>query len=436
MKILHLIHAYYPAIGGSEYLMQQVSEYLAGQAGDDVTVFTTFAYNSGIFTNPKLQPMPASKSEEVINHVKIRRFPVSNRWAKLLYVIQYILYRVRFPGNGFWRMLYYGPVSPGMKKAVKEFAADIIVSAPFPLNHMSYGFKNRGKAPLILVGCLHTADRHGFHNPRIRAMIRKAQGYIALTPHEKEFLVEHWGIDAEKIKVLGIGIDIRGPAGNTGANPVREELGCGLQDPLLAFVGQHGLHKGIKTLIRAMPLVWDKHPKAHLIIAGGTTPFTGSFKFEAYMTEMAVHMQQCKDEAQRFSFPDNPRIRFMDNIDESRKYEILDACDIFATPSGFESFGITILEAWLKKKPVVACDIEVTRNLVEDGETGLLVEYEDKQELANTLIRLIENPRLRQELGEKGRQKLEKNYTREIVGKKYREFYKKCCQGAHGMRNL
>jgi glycosyltransferase involved in cell wall biosynthesis len=430
MKILHLIHAYHPAIGGSEYLMQQVSEYLAGKAGDDVTVFTTFAYNSGLFTNPKHQPMPGNKSEEIINHVKIKRFPVINRWARLLYVMQYILYRVRFPGNGFWRMLYYGPVSPLMKGAVKNFAADVIVSAPFPLNHMSYGFKNRGKAPLILVGCLHTADRHGFHNPRIRAMIRRARGYIALTPHEKEFLVERWGIEANKIQVLGIGIDIRRPADNTAASAIREEMGCGLHDPVIAFVGQHGLHKGIKTLIRAMRLVWEKHPRARLIIAGGTTPFTGSFKYEAYLTEMARHMQQCEDDAQRFSFPDQPHIRFMDNIDENRKYDILDACDIFATPSGFESFGITILEAWLKKKPVVACDIDVTRSLVEDGETGLLVEYRDKKELADALIRLIEDPPLRKELGDQGRQKLEKNYTREIVGKKYREFLERVAKGS------
>jgi glycosyltransferase involved in cell wall biosynthesis len=429
MKILHLIHAYHPAIGGSEYLMQQVSEYLAAEAGDDVTVFTTFAYNSGLFTNPNVQPMPANKSEEVINRVKIKRFPVINRWAKLLYVIQYILYRLRFPGNGFLRMLYYGPLSPQMKKAVKEFKADVIVSAPFPLNHMNYGFKNKHKAPVILVGCMHTADKHGFHNPRLRALVRKARGYIALTPHEKNFLVKKWGIEAEKIIVPGIGIDIHGPAARTGAIPVREELGCGPQDPVIAFVGQHGLHKGINTLIQAMPQVWNKHPKAHLIIAGGTTPFTDSFKYEAYLTERAVHIYRCEDESQRFCFPAHQRICFMDNIDESRKYEILEACDIFASPSGFESFGITILEAWLKKKPVVAGDIHATRNLVEDGETGLLAEYKDKQELAAALIRLIENPQLRKAIGEKGRQKLEKNYTKEIIGKKYREFYKIFARG-------
>ncbi|UCH97394.1 MAG: glycosyltransferase family 4 protein [Candidatus Aminicenantes bacterium] len=421
MKILHLVHAYYPAVGGSEYLMQQVSEYLAREAGDDVTVFTTFAYNSGLFTNPKVQPMAANKSEEVINHVKIKRFPVINRWAKLLYVIQYILYRLRFPGNGFLRMLYYGPISPEMKKAAAEFEADVIVSAPFPLNHMNYGFKNRNKAPVVLVGCMHTADKHGFRNPRIGKMIHKADGYIALTPHEKDFLVKQWGIDAGKIEVIGVGIDIRRPA--LKGIQVRKELGIGGKDPVIAFVGQHGLHKGIDTLIRAMPEVWGKFPNTRLIIAGGTTPFTDRFKYQAQMIELAMRASLFTDDHVPPRLPG--RIHFIDNVDENKKYQILEACDIFASPSGFESFGITILEAWSKKKPVVVCNIEVSQNLVQDGETGFLVEYKNIPQLAETLRRLIENPGLRKEIGEKGFQTLKKNYSQEMVGKKYREFYKK-----------
>lgn len=409
MKILHLVHAYYPAIGGSEYLMQQVCEYLVNDAGNDVTVFTTFAYNSAFFTGRKSEAMPESREKEVINNVKIRRFPVINRWARILYVIQHILYRFRLPSNGFWRKLYYGPLSPKMKKEVEDFDADVIVSAPFPLNHMNYGFENRKKAPVILVGCMHTEDKHGFHNPWISKAIQKADGYIALTSHEKRFLKEEWGIDENKTKiaVIGVGVDIK--PSSVPDNRIREQLGIDPGVPLIAFVGQHGLHKGINILIKAVPRVWEKFPGARLIIAGGTTPFTGSFK----------KLARSIDSGQQ------GRIHFMDNVDENRKYGIIESCDIFASPSGYESFGITILEAWMKKKPVVACDIEATRNLVRDGETGFLVEYHNHSQLAETLIRLIDNPDLRKKTGENGYKKLKENYTKEIIGKKYRDFYDK-----------
>ncbi len=406
MKILHLIHAYHPAVGGSEYLMQQVSEYLVNKTGDDVTVFTTFAYNSGLFTNPRVEPMPGNKAEETINHVNIKRFPVINQWAKILYIIQYILYRLRFPGNGLLRMLYYGPISPKMKKAAADFDGDVIVSAPFPLNHMNYGFKNKNKTPVIMVGCMHIADKHGFHNPRIKKMIRKAKGYIALTPFEKDFLVNQWGIDAAKIEVIGVGIDINRHDKNNKSINIREELGCGAKDPVIAFVGQHGLHKGIDTLIQAMPRVWGKFPNTQLIIAGGATPFTARFKYQASMIGLG-------------------RIHFIDNVDENKKYEILETCDIFASPSGFESFGITILEAWSKKKPIIACNIETTKHLIRDGETGFLVEYKNIPQLAEILIRLIDDPGLRKKIGEEGWQKLQKNYTKKIIGEKYRQFYDK-----------
>lgn len=425
MKILHLVHAYSPAIGGSEYLMQQVSEYLANEAGHDVTVFTTFAYNSGLFTDSRVESMPGNRGEEIINNVKVRRFPVINRWARILYFIQYILYRIGFPGNGFLRMLYYGPISPMMKKAAASFDADVIVSAPFPLNHMNYGFKNKNKAPVILVGCMHTVDKHGFHNPRLKKMIKKADGYIALTPHEKNFLVTRWGIDAAKVEVIGVGINIDTPqsASNPESLNIREEIGCSAGDPVIAFVGQHGLHKGIDILIRAMPRVWQKFPGTQLIIAGGTTPFTDRFKVLGQVTELAMRVSQFTDDY----VPPRPpgRIHFIDNVDENKKYKILDTCDIFASPSGFESFGITILEAWSKKKPVIACDIEATRHLVQDNETGFLVEYKNIQQLAETLIRLFEDPDLRKKTGEKGWQKLNKNYTRQIIGEKYSDFYDK-----------
>lgn len=70
MKILHLIHDYHPAIGGSEDLMHQVSEYLVNRTGDDVTLLTTFAYNSRLFTNPRVKPMPENNAEKTINNVK------------------------------------------------------------------------------------------------------------------------------------------------------------------------------------------------------------------------------------------------------------------------------------------------------------------------------------------------------------------------------
>lgn len=423
MRVLHLVHAYYPAIGGSEYLVQQVSEYLAGQ-GDDVTVFTTFASNSSLFTGSHHAAMPADRAKETIAGVAVQRFPVVNRWAKLLYINQYLQYRLRLPGNGFWRMLYYGPIAPAMKKAVETFETDIIMAAPFPLNHMAYPAQNRGNAPVVLVGCAHIADRHGFHNPRIRHLVRQADGYVALTPFEKEFLVNQWGIDKKRVEVIGVGIDIL-PSSNQD-HLIRTQTGWQENEPIIAFVGQHGLHKGIDTLIKAMPRVWEKIPHARLLIAGGTTPFTPRFKELAKLVDQSGNDPGIsrEDSLVRRNKKVN-RVYFMDNLDTQQKYNVLDACEIFASPSGFESFGITILEAWMKKKPVVACQVPATANLVDEGQSGILVPYKNSAALAEVLVKLLLDPELKSHLGETGFEKLKKNYTKKIIGEKYRHFYDK-----------
>jgi glycosyltransferase involved in cell wall biosynthesis len=408
MKILHVVHAYWPAIGGSEFLMQQVSEYLANEAKQDVTVFTTFAYNTALFIDPRAPSLPAGKNEETLNGVKVRRFPVKNRWGRFLYIIQYILYFLRIPGNGRIRMLYYGPISPQMKKAIKNTSADIIAAAPFPLNHTNYVFKNRGKKPVVLIGCIHTADKHGFNNPRIIKNIKKADGYIALTQHEKEYLVQRWGINENKIRVIGVGLNTEPEPEPSDKKNIRQQLDIPETAPLIAFVGQHGLHKGIEILILAMQMVWRCFPDTRLIIAGGTSPFSDLFKNLAGLT---AHD------------PEGTRIFFLDNIDEALKNDILTGCDIFATPSGFESFGITILEAWKRKRPVVACRIPATMKLIKEYETGLLVDYRNARELAEALKELIADPKLRKTIGQKGYQRLIEKFSRKVVGKKYHTFY-------------
>lgn len=408
MKILHVVHAYEPAVGGTEFLVKQVSEYLANDAGEDVTVFTTFAYNTGLFTDPHAPSLPVERGEETLNGVKTRRFPVRNRWGRPLYFLQYVFYRLRLWGNGKLRMLFYGPISPLMKKAIKESDADIIAAAPFPLNHTNYVFKNRGKKPVVLIGCIHTADRHGFDNRRIVKNIERAAGYVALTQHEKDYLVHRWGIDEKKIRVIGVGLSVaEEPA--VKRKDIRRELGIAEDAPVIAFVGQHGLHKGIETLLLAMPPVWQSFPGTRLVIAGGTSPFSGLLK------ELSGFMDPG---------PGGARVFFLENIDEVMKNDILAGCDIFATPSGFESFGITILEAWKHRKPVAACRIHATMSLVEEYETGLLVDYKNPLELAGALKELIADPGLRKKLGDKGFEKLTNKYSRQVVGKQYHDFYR------------
>jgi glycosyltransferase involved in cell wall biosynthesis len=83
------------------------------------------------------------------------------------------------------------------------------------------------------------------------------------------------------------------------------------------------------------------------------------------------------------------------------------AFDIFAFPSHAESFGIVLIEAMAMGRPVVSTNCDGVLDIVVDGETGIYVHPRNGKELAEALARLIDDPSLRESMGEAGRKRVE-----------------------------
>ncbi len=406
MRVAHFVQGYTPAIGGTEYLIQRVSEELANNFGDEVTVYTTNAFNCEAFTDPRVKVMPAG--EEVINNVTVKRYPVFNRLAPILNVAQKIGFRFRLPRNDLLRTVYGGPLMPSLSRDLGRVEADVVAASSFPLMHMYYAGRaaRRAGAALVLHGGLHPDDAWGFDRRVIYRAIAKADAYIANTTFERDYLLGR-GIDPKKIHVVGVGTD---PEKFTGvdATVVRERQGW-QDDPVITFVGQEGGHKGIETLLKAMPLVWRQLPEAKLMIAGSRTAF--SPVFDALIDD--------------FSPSERQRVARISNFAQEEKAEIIAAADVFASPSGFESFGITYLEAWAAGKPVIGCRSGAVPSVISDGQDGVLVDYKDQRELAGALLELLLDAGLRKQLAANGRQKVLENYTWKKIGERFRDIYGK-----------
>ena len=134
MKILHVTQGYTPGRGGTEWMIQRVSEELVRQFGDEVTVFTTNCYSGEAFFTPHLPRLPVGW--ETINGVRVRRFPVLSHASQWLRGPQMIANRLKLPGNQYLRAWSGGPLIPGLRRAIAETPADIVSAASFPLLHM------------------------------------------------------------------------------------------------------------------------------------------------------------------------------------------------------------------------------------------------------------------------------------------------------------
>jgi glycosyltransferase involved in cell wall biosynthesis len=91
--------------------------------------------------------------------------------------------------------------------------------------------------------------------------------------------------------------------------------------------------------------------------------------------------------------------------------ELLSVSFACVLSSSNEGFSNSILEYSAASKPVVATRVGGASEAIVENETGLLVESDDHQHLAECLIRLLEKPEIAEEFGRKGRQRVIENFS-------------------------
>ena len=94
------------------------------------------------------------------------------------------------------------------------------------------------------------------------------------------------------------------------------------------------------------------------------------------------------------------------NLDRNGVKEYLASSDIYIQPSITESLCVAIMEAMAMEIPVIASNVGGIPELVQNGETGILIEPGEPQALADSIIKLIENKDLRVDMGKKGRKRI------------------------------
>ena len=106
--------------------------------------------------------------------------------------------------------------------------------------------------------------------------------------------------------------------------------------------------------------------------------------------------------------------------------EVLDAygaADVFVFPSISDAFGIPVIEAMSAGVPVVASRVGGIPELVEDGESGVLIEPDDPQLLAEALLELAQDAGRRAAMGAKGRERVEQRFTWDRIAKQTLALY-------------
>jgi glycosyltransferase involved in cell wall biosynthesis len=171
---------------------------------------------------------------------------------------------------------------------------------------------------------------------------------------------------------------------------LRAELGIPKDAPLVGFVGQIIERKGIHDIAAAMPMVLAAVPTARFL-------FVGTGKLEGFL-ENRVTVEGLADRVVRAGF-------------RSDIPAVMKAIDMLLLPSSVEGFGYVLVEAMAAAKPTVATNVSSIPEIVQHGETGLLVDVQDPPRLADAIVRLLKDRELALSMGRRGREVMLEKFT-------------------------
>ncbi len=240
----------------------------------------------------------------------------------------------------------------------------------------------------VNVGTFHAyRDSHAAYEwakPVLEPFFNRLDGKIAVSPAARDAVAHYF---PGEYMIIPNGIEVERFAG-----PEVEPWPRFMDGKLnVLFVGRLEKRKGFRHLLRAFRYVKAAVPNARLIVVG------------AYdREEKAPFVHYAREEHIR-------DVKFVGYAESAAIPRYYRSAHVFCAPStGFESFGIVLLEAMASGVPIVASDIPGYRTVMTDGAEGFLVPPEDEPALAGALIRLLQNPELRARMSVRGRETAER----------------------------
>jgi glycogen(starch) synthase len=234
--------------------------------------------------------------------------------------------------------------------------------------------------------------------------VKNATVIVTISKYSLEKIQKHYHVDKAKARIVPNGVDPEKfkPLGDREA--LKRQFG--LDDkPCVLFVGSLIPRKGLPFLVEAAKKTIKQQPDTQFVIVGD-----GPLKSQ---------LMSSLDEANLSS-----NFAFLSGLNEDALAAVYNCADVFILPSIQEGQGIVLLEAQASAKPVVAFKVGGVSEAVLNGETGLLVNRGDSDELADALLKLLSDESLREKMGARGRRFVMDNFTWDICAKRMLAVYR------------
>lgn len=232
--------------------------------------------------------------------------------------------------------------------------------------------------------------------------LRRANSVVAISRFTTKCLMNR-GVEPDRIRLIYPTASRQFLAPPTSADrlaDLQRRYHLGRCRPIILSVGRLVQRKGHEQVIEAMSTLRREFPQAIYLIGG-----RGPYQKQLERKVRRLGLEQC--------------VRFLGFIPEHELIPLYDLADLFVLPArdedgDVEGFGIVFLEAQTRGVPVIGGRSGGVQDAVRHGETGLLVDPEDVQGIAQAMLKILCNPAWARQLGEAGRQWVEREFEPSI----------------------
>jgi glycosyltransferase involved in cell wall biosynthesis len=293
-----------------------------------------------------------------------------------------------------WRKLFAYPKRPAAVRALRDVIA-AVRPALIHVNDIWWVPQTLRAVGGVRIPIL-AHVRQEIEPPKVRRYELDKVDLVFPVSRQIQQSLEAGGVLPERLKVLHSGIDMSRIPDQDDGREVRRRFDIPADALVLGTVANLFARKGYDVMLRALPAIVTALPNVHYVIVGSGDA--------AYETRLRTVVKDLRLE-RRVHFAG-----FQDPV-----YPCLAAMDLYVHPALMEGFGIAVLEAMAMRKPVVATTAGGLPEIVQDGETGILVPPGDADALARAVSSLLPDSARCRQFGEAGRARVAVHFTVEAM---------------------
>lgn len=277
-----------------------------------------------------------------------------------------------------------------LRSLIKEVRPDILHTYLLHSNIIGRIVGRLSDVPVI-IGSERTIGQVGSLGRLLTKLTNPLTDLVEVNSHTgAKAIIKDLGVPLNKIAVIPSGLDTDKYSVSSDRSRIRSSLGLSDKQHLVLYIGRLRPVKGVDRGLKGFKKVLEKHPTAHLALAGEGEQ---SRALQSLASELGIY--------------DN--VTFLGVRNDLP--EILSASDSVLIPSRNEGLPRVAIEAMAAGKPVIATEVGGTPEAIIDGVTGILVMPNDINQMGNAISHLIENVKLQKRLGAAGRKRAIQHYS-------------------------